>query len=205
MTPARPLAPPGGRAVRRRRGSGWDAPVAIALGVGLLAAGWVDVSAYLSGRGKIGPAFRLLDSSNGQRIGLSEFFHEYSTVVHLGNIGRLEWDDPRDDRTVFRQALGPVSTVEIWSGETRARVELRLRNPFEGQTITVACNGRPLDEIHLEAHEETAHRYDLDLQPGSNQFTLTFAHYHPAGPGERPIAGRLLALDLYLPASDGEF
>ncbi len=188
-----------------RRGVTGDALVALALGVALLAAGWLDVRAYRSGQGKFRPAFALMSASaGGRRLGWEEFFQEASTVVHLGNVGRLEWDDPRDGRTKFRQVLGPVSTLEIWSELTRARVEFRLRNPFPDQTITIACNGQTLEEIHLGAHEEISRQYALDLHRGSNQLTLTFARYHPANAaGERPIAGRLLALDLFLPTTDG--
>ncbi|MBE7210897.1 MAG: hypothetical protein INR65_07735 [Gluconacetobacter diazotrophicus] len=193
-------------AVRPRPAVGWDALVAVALGAALLAGGWLDVRAYLSARGKSRPAFALMSTAAaGQRIGWNEFFAEAGSVVHLGNVGRLEWDDPHDDRTKFRQALGPVSTVEIWSERTRGRLELRLRNPAADQTIAVACNGRPLEEIHLDAHAEIARQYGLELRPGANEFTLTFARYHPSASGERPVAARLLALDLYLPSSDGSF
>ena len=195
----------GRRANPGRIGVRGDAFVAVALGAALLAAGWLDVRTYLSARGKPRPAFALMSPVTGQRIKWHEFFQEAATVVHLGNIGRLEWDDPRDDRTKFRQALGPVSLVEIWSARTRARLEFRLRNPTDDQTVTIAFNGQPLEEVHLNAHEEIARRYPLELRPGSNRFTLTFARYHLPGPGERPVAGRFLALDLYLPAADGSF
>ena len=52
-------------------------------------------------------------------------------------------------------------------------------------------------------HEEITRQYTLDLHRGSNQLTFAFAHCQPAGPGGRPIAARLLALDLFLPATDG--
>ena len=205
MTPAR-LSPRPASAAASRGGVRWDALVAVALGAALLAGGWLDVRAYLAGRGKRRPAFALLGNRHraADRTG-DEFFQETATVVHLGNMGRLEWDNPRDDRTKFRQALGPVSTVEIWSVLPRARIEFRLRNPYPDQTVTVACNGQTLEEIHLDAHEEIARQYPLELRRGPNQFTLTFTRFHPPVPGERNIAARLLALDLYLPAADGSF
>lgn len=208
MTPASPPSPPAGRAVQGRAGREgvrWDAAIAVALGVALFVGGWLDVSAYLTVRGKSQPAFRLLNTSAGQRIRLNEFFQETSSVVHLGNIGRLEYDDPLHQRLKFRQALGPVSTVEIWTDRTYGRIEFALRNPHPDQMITVACNGQTLEEIHLDEHEEATRQYPLELRPGSNQFTLTFTRYDPPTPGERPIAARLLALDLYLPAADGSF
>ena len=93
-------------------------------------------------------------------------------------------------------------------GESASLVHLGnigLRNPFDDQTITVAFNGQPLEEIHLNAHAEITRQYPLELRPGANEFTLSFTRYHQPAPGERPIAARLLALDLYLPASDGSF
>lgn len=209
MTPARPLSPPVARVRPPGRGGvGGDALVAVVLGAALLAGGWVDVRAYRAARGKTLPAFRLVGTPIGERVGQDEFFHETSTLVHLGNVGGLEQDDPRDKRTRFRQALGPVSTVEIWSRLKRARLAFTYRSPVADQTVTVACNGQTLEEIHLHDGEDIAREYALDLQPRANQFTLTFSRYSSHGfelnnPDKRAIAGRFFALDLYLPDPQG--
>ena len=212
MMSARPPSSPAARAARvRSPGRGgvvWDALITLVLAAILVTGVSLDVRAYHADKGKIAPVFRVVGTPVGERVAQNEFLHETASVVHLGNIGGLEQEDPADRRTRFRWAMGPVSTVEIWSRLKRARLAFTYRSPVADQTVTVACNGQTLEEIHLHDGEDIAREYALDLQPRANQFTLTFSRYSSHGfelnnPDKRAIAGRFFALDLYLPDPQG--
>ncbi len=215
MMSARPPSSPAARAARvRSPGRGgvvWDALITLVLAAILVTGVSLDVRAYHADKGKIAPVFRVVGTPVGERVAQNEFLHETASVVHLGNIGGLEQEDPADRRTRFRWAMGPVSTVEIWSVVTRMRVEMRLRSQVDDQTITVACNGRTLEQIHLDKDESITRRYAVELHPGAtDQFTLTFGRYlsHGFDPGNgetRPLAAQILALDLFLPNANDDF
>lgn len=191
------LRAPHPSAVRDRRFTRWDALVAVALGLGLVAAGWADLRAYRPRNGRPQATFGLIDKPGDTRLGEDEFFQRGAIIVHLQNVGAPE----HNDRGPFRHVLGPTVTIESWSTLSFEQVDFDFANDFPSQDLTVAHNGQVLEQIHLTPGR-VARSYRVPLHPGSNQFTLTFAVYNHHGVefdnGEtRPLAGAFRLLNVH--------
>lgn len=191
------LRAPRSTADRERRFTRGDLLVALALGLGLAAAGWADLRAYRVSTGKVMASFGLVNQQGDTRIGEDEFFHRSAMALHLHNVGGLE----RDEHGPLRHAYGPALTVEIWAAAPTAQVDLVFANDFPSQDLTVAHNDQVLEQIHL-APGRIERSYRVPVHPGANQFTITFAVYNRHGiefeNGEdRPVAGTFHKLDVH--------
>ena len=181
---------------RARRLAGWDALVAVALGAALVAIGWTDLRTYRASTRHSVATFGLTDQPGDTRLGDDEFFYKGILVMHLHNVGAVE----RDGEESFRHALGPTVAIETWSTLALEQVDFVYDNGF-AQDLTVAHNGEILEQVHLPPGR-VARSYHVKLQPGSNQFTLTFAVYNHhgvefGGGAMRPLAGACHQLNVH--------
>ncbi len=180
-----------------RRFTGWDALVAVVLGLGLAAAGWADLHAYQLSSGRQMQTAGLVGQQGDVRLEDDEFFHNKAMSLHLHNIGGLELDDDKP----LRHALGPEFAMEIRAVAPVVQVDFVFANDFPSQDLTVASNGQALEQIHLTPGR-IERSYRVPLRPGANQFTITFAVYNGHGiqfeNGEqRPVAGTFRRLDVH--------
>ena len=183
------------------RVSRWEVALAVALGAALLAFGWFDTRAYLTSLHKFPLTFALTARPGGVRVGESlEFFRRSDKeYVRLENFSALEneWDH------AFRHGLGPVSTVEIFTGKSHGRMGIRIENRLVDQDIVIVCNGQVVEHIAHAKEGQIAHLYPLNLHPGSNVVTFTYGRYnndgtHPTPGDSRTIGVTFDALDLVL-------
>ena len=186
--------------INERAHAGWDAAMAVLLGIVLLAAGWLDVRAFLAHRNRPQPQFAFMDPPGGERMGEAEVYRWNDDFVMLDNIS-----GPEADLTLgrFRQALGPVGTLLISAHQAHALLEIRLYNPLAGQDITVNLNNQPVEQLAQLPEGVIARKYPLALRPGLNSVTFTFARYNHAGAvindaDSRLLAGTFLKLGLTL-------
>ena len=133
-------------------------------------------------------------------IGSSQFLPtKASASVRLENFAATEGRH----RTLYRHGLGPVSTIEIYSTRVHAHVDLQYNNRIPDQELIVRCNETVLEHFTALPVGSVRRTYPLDLRPGCNRFTVTYARYNHAGsnyaPADpRPLAGTYTVLNLFL-------
>ncbi len=180
-----------------RRFTRLDALVAVALGLGLTAAGWTDLRAYRVSTGQLMETAGLVGVQGDVRLMDDEFFHNKALAVQLHNVGGLEMDEGKP----LRHAYGPDLTIDFWASSPTAQLDFLFANDFPSQDLTVAGNGQVLEQIHLTPGQ-IERSYRIPLHPGANQFTISFAVYNGHGivfeNGEtRPVAGTFHKLDVH--------
>ena len=182
------------------RHTGWDALIVALLGGALLAAGWLDARTYLAHRGRaIRPRFAFLERAAFEQIGEDELYRDSDTSVLLDNVAGLE--GTRTDH--FRHGLGPRTTILLWTQRGHGLLNLRFKNPIQGQNITVSCNGQVLKHSPTSKESVIVRKYPLTLLPGRNEIAMAFALYNHAGSevasgDSRPIAGTFETFELTL-------
>lgn len=179
--------------------TGWDALITALLGAALLAAGWLDLRAYLAHLGKPRPEFSFLEPTNGEQTGDNEQYRHADAVVWLDNIGRLE--TLRHGR--IRHGFGPRTAVLVWTHRTHALLNLRYFNGIDDQTLTISCDGQVIEQFPHLPTGYIERRYPLNLHPGANEIDFAFARYNHGGveythDDPRPMAGEFHGFDLTL-------
>ena len=187
-------------AAPRERQTGWDAVVAVLLGLALLGAGWLDVRSYLAHRGQDLPQFVFVDPEASTRMALDELYRTPDTFALLENFGPPE----RGNGLRYRQAFGPASTILLTTYHPHAWVRVEFLNVVPDRDFTIRCNDTVLEQFSHPPAGLIARTYPLTLQPGQNKISFSFARYNHAGlevvsADPRPFAGGVfLKLDLRL-------
>ncbi len=184
------------------RSSRWDLVLVLAMGGALLIFGWADTTSYLVGLHKLSFSFSMNARPGGVRVGETQeiFRHATDDSVRLDNFTELE----HRGSVVYRHSLGPVSTLEIVTRHSHARLGFRFENVIADQDLVVACNGKILERItHLPLDASVPRLYAFDLQPGPNVVTFTHRRYNHheselAPDDSRPVGGTFSSLDLLL-------
>ncbi len=177
-----------------------DVLITVSLAVVLSVALGLDLSAYRrAGKfGEPGPDFALLQPRGSHFIGSSQFL-----PVQADTFVRLENFSTERHYHRLRHGLGPLSTIEVYSSRTHARLDLQYNNLIPGQELTFTCNQQVLEHLTALPVGPLRRTYALDLRPGANRFAVTYARYNHAGgdyaPADpRPLAGNYTTLDLFL-------
>ena len=184
------------------RSSRWDLALVLAMGGALLVFGWVDGASYLASRHKLPFTFTMNARPGGIRVGRTQeiFRHATTDAVRLDNFTALE----HRGSVTYRHDLGPVSTLEIVTTHTHARLSFRFDNVIADQDLTVTCNGQVLERLdHLPLDTTIPRLYALVLHPGPNVVTFSHHLYNHHGvelaPDDpQPYAGTFSSLDLLL-------
>ena len=183
---------------RERSDRGWSALAAVVL---LAWLGW-DWRGHLPVGIDPTLTFPLLIQPALGRVNDSECYADAQTFLILENIGDLE----HRHRGGFRHALGPATSIVLWSERPVAVVAFDLHNGIPGQNLEVIYNGVTLEKMaNLAADIQVERSYELAVQPhGENRLTLRFSlslHHGVEPPGEDPrdIAATFDALSVSLP------
>ena len=179
-----------------------DLAASVLLAMGLMIVLLFDVSSYnrQQTQGTRNPDFALMQARASITIGNSQFLPaQADAVVRMENF--LPQEGHHHD--LFRFALGPISTIEIYSSRVHAHLNFRFNNLVASQELTVRCNEDILDHFAALPISVVARTYQLSLHQGCNRFTVSYARYNHAGadftPNDpRPIAGSYSTLDLFL-------
>ena len=136
------------------------------------------------------------------RVNDSECYANAQTFLILENIGALE----HRQEGGFRHALGPATSIVLWSERPIAVVSFNLHNGIPGQGMEVLYNGVTLEKMeNLPERTQVERSYQLAVQADSeNRLTLRFSlslHHGVEPPGEDPrdIAATFDGLGVSLP------
>ena len=173
------------------RYTGWDAAIALLLGLTLLGAGWLDVRSFFSHRaGSPAPHFAFMDPLDGQPLAPDELFRTPDSFALLDNVGALE----TLNGVRFRRAFGPASTILLTTNHPAAVLGVDFFNDIAGQDITIRCNDTVVEQFPRQPVGMVGRHYRLALRPGMNNISVGFARYNHGpqdlnSPDPRPLAG----------------
>ena len=182
----------------RQRHTPWDAVMAAVLGLMLLAAGWINVRAYLPHRGGPMSGFAFLEPPGGESVGNDELYRQGDSYVVLSNFAGPEKNGPQH----FRHVLGPLSTLLISTHLPHADLDFQYYNGVEDQNLTIFSDGKVIEQLTHQPKGLIVRKYTLAMRQGINDITLVFARYNHGGvelsPDSRLLAGTFTRLELTL-------